>query len=163
MKKKIFLLLIAIFSGMITVTSAQDTESITFTTYYPSPYGSYNQLDTVSLNIVNSSSAVGSINFQGSNNAPTTGVNGVGEGSLYYNTGVHQFMYLDNTNTWRQFGGGIGDTCYTLCFQPVAGCDRTTGNWYTGPLRCSPGYAMTGIRQSYNGASYFTDLITCCK
>jgi len=116
MKKKIFLLLIAIFSGMITVTSAQDTESITFTTYYPSPYGSYNQLDTVSLNIVNSSSAVGSINFQGSNNAPTTGVNGVGEGSLYYNTGVHQFMYMDNTNTWKRFGGSSSGSYTHYCF-----------------------------------------------
>lgn len=48
--KKITVILFALFLMTISLAFAQE-DSITITTYYPSPYGSYNQLQTKSLGV----------------------------------------------------------------------------------------------------------------
>jgi len=99
MLKNTTLSFLCIFA-VISIALAQD-ESITFTTYYPSPYGSYRQLDTNSLSIVNTAESTGAINFQGSNIPPAN----ANPGSLYFNNKTGQFMYMDNMRNWRQLGG----------------------------------------------------------
>jgi len=116
MLTKITLVLILALLFSTVCLFAGESEQITVTTYYPSPYGSYKELNTVNLNITNSPEGTGSINVRGANRPPATGVNGVGEGSLYYNTGLHQFMYMDNTNTWKQFGGSSSGSYTHYCF-----------------------------------------------
>jgi hypothetical protein len=82
---------------------AQNSEEITFTTYYPSPYGSYRELDANYINIINTPNDPGMINFL-PGSAPAAGVGS--EGSLYYDSTLHKFMYKNNTGSWGPLGGG---------------------------------------------------------
>ena len=98
-------------------------ESITITTYYPSPYGSYNELQTNKL-------AVGDTNVSGGLDAgdqppangqiytarsviykPQSGTPGFDarEGELIYNN-TDDSLYLYNGSTWVKQSGGGG--CY---------------------------------------------------
>src|SRR4030042_6392118 len=69
------------------LTYAQ-SNSVTLTTYYPSPYGSYNELSTSLFNL----------RPQGAQ-PPGQG------GDLYYDSNTHSVFYHNGTE-WRELGGG---------------------------------------------------------
>jgi hypothetical protein len=134
---------IFLFSLIPCVYLFSQEEEITLTTYYPSPFGSYTQLDTIQLNINNNptTNATGMIHFQGHNLAgnPTGGT----PGSIYYNSVSGQFMYMDNFNNWRVLGGGAG-TVENFTFNIVGYSDKfmgnggIVGNRFSGTLMCDP-------------------------
>lgn len=66
----------------------QQTESLTITTYYPSPYGSYNELSTNIFNL-----------------GPQSSRPGNQEGRLYYDSNTHSIFYYNGTQ-WVEIGGG---------------------------------------------------------
>ena len=79
-------------------------ETLTISTYYPSPYGSYKDLQTETLTLgdnVASPQVGGVATFVPSLSAPATPV----EGMMYYDNGTHQFKYRNNTTTWQNLGG----------------------------------------------------------
>jgi hypothetical protein len=78
-------------------------ESLTITTYYPSPYGSYNELSANKLIIggfVSSVSANGVAHF-----IPVDLSGACNEGEIYYDFSEHNFKYCDNSHSWKTFGG----------------------------------------------------------
>jgi hypothetical protein len=82
------------------VCVAQTTESITLTTYYPSPYGSYNQLDvqrSVTFNPLDKDTLA----------APQ-------QGELVYNSPDDAFYYY-NGSDWVKQGGGTGAVISLKC------------------------------------------------
>lgn len=85
---------------VLLISSFVCAEELTITTYYPSPYGSYNELSTNRLRVGDSSSSLdqGVIQFEGLSGDPSGG-----EGSLYYNDTSHKFRYKDNTG-WKDLG-----------------------------------------------------------
>jgi len=168
------LVILVCLMGLLVISAtafAQNEEKITLTTYYPSPYGSYGQLDVNNLTITNSPGSTGLINFPGGATNPTTG----SPGSIYFNTSAGEFMFMDNTNTWRSLHtGAVGNNCKKICFTDSAGsplpssygCDYNipfaTNAW----IDCRayhPGSLMTGVWQTFNGASYYDQGAMCCK
>ena len=81
-------------------------ESITITTYYPSPYGSYNELKTNKMAVGNTNApdTSGVMRFEVRANDPS-GANDTQDGAMYYNSGNHEFRYYDSS-TWKALGGG---------------------------------------------------------
>lgn len=106
--KTVNFFLICVISFFICVISifAQTSEEITITTYYPSPYGVYNELQTnrlmVGAGVMPDDDGV--VNFQPLAADPMGAASNT-EGALYYNTTSREFRYHDGTN-WRTFGGG---------------------------------------------------------
>lgn len=101
MKKYILLALLLLLPA---VCFAQET--LTISTYYPSPYGSYKDLQTETLTLgdnVASPQVGGVATFVPSLSAPATPV----EGMMYYDNGTHQFKYRNNTTTWQNLGTGL--------------------------------------------------------
>ena len=91
--KKIGLIPLIIFFVLPIFVYAQ--ENITITTYYPAPYGSYQELSANILNVgLPSGTATGIIMFRGGAANPAT----TQEGALYYNTTAHNLRYRDNTS-----------------------------------------------------------------
>ncbi|MBM3243979.1 MAG: hypothetical protein FJZ12_04005 [Candidatus Omnitrophica bacterium] len=68
-------------------------ETLTITTYYPSPAGSYNELDTNYLN------------FGLIDNPPDSGSSCSQEGQTLYNSNTRQ-LYICNGSNWAPVGGG---------------------------------------------------------
>lgn len=73
---------------MLGLAYAQQTESLTITTYYPSPYGSYNELSTNIFNL-----------------GPQSSRPGNQEGRLYYDSNTKSIFYYNGTQ-WMELGGG---------------------------------------------------------
>jgi len=123
---------------------AQEGETITITTYYPSPYGVYNELRANKMVIGESDSGAipspdteGVMIFKGI--SEPTGSNDQQDGALYYDDSEHKFKYYDGSaGTWKEMGG-IGTSCVTI----EARCGSSSG-----PLpasHCPQGYVVTGI------------------
>ena len=76
------------------------------TTYYPAPYGEYNQLSSNRVKIGSNNTANpvdGVLNFKSLASDPLPG----NAGDLYYNsTAPGTFRYRDNSS-WKNFGGGL--------------------------------------------------------
>ncbi len=90
MKKVSILLLIfsgALFIPVFCFAQSNQTESLTITTYYPSPYGVYKNLRLHPTA------------------EPTTGVDA---GVMYYDTGLDLIRYYNKTNQWVNLTGGGG-------------------------------------------------------
>ena len=109
---KRILLVILVLSVASICYAADETEEITLTTYYPAPYGTYEQLQSNML-AIGSGAAMptddGVISFE-----PRDEPTGVAEGGIYYNSVDHEFKYHNGTN-WRSIvrgssGGSLGDT-----------------------------------------------------
>ena len=99
MDKKIVLLIL--FLSAYSFCFAQSNETITVVTYYPSPYGTYNELSANKVIVGVGTSAPsenGMMAFAGRASDPS----GV-EGNLYYNNSTHEFKYRNNT-AWQTFG-----------------------------------------------------------
>jgi hypothetical protein len=88
----------------VSLAFSQNTEEITFTTYYPSPYGSYKELDTNRLRIGNPSNPVSADGVVRFNPINLTGA--CNEGEIYYDNVAHSFKYCDNNGAWKNLGGG---------------------------------------------------------
>ena len=85
---------------------AQQNEEITLTTYYPAPYGDYDELQTNRLAVGNNahtSRVNGVVNFEGLTSDPAAADSG--EGDIYYNLTNHEFRYQDNSG-WQSFLSG---------------------------------------------------------
>jgi len=105
---------ISIFVSMIlflgvTLCFAEE-ERITITTYYPSPYGEYNQLRANKMVVgesnstkIPSPSTNGIEIFKGLNSDPY-GANDTQAGALYYNNSDSEFKYYDGSG-WQALGG----------------------------------------------------------
>ncbi len=77
---------------------------VNITTYYPAPYGAYNELQTNKLRVGESTGDdldQGVVQFESLTANPTAG-----EGSIYYNSSSRQFRYRDNSS-WKGFGGTL--------------------------------------------------------
>ena len=107
-------------------------ESITITTYYPSPYGSYKDLQTKRLVIgddaMPDTDAV--VNFQGLGSDPSFSH----DGALYYSNVKHEFRYYDGgIAAWRRIGG-FEDFLIVQNSRSLHGDSK--GVW----VYCPPGY-----------------------
>jgi len=94
---------------------SQGTEKVTITTYYPSPFGSYDKLRTNKLVIGDpdasstpSPDTDGVVRFKGRGSDPA-GADDTKPGALYYNTADNEFKYHDGSG-WQALGGGGGIT-----------------------------------------------------
>ncbi|GEM_PF-5428404 len=90
---------------------AQGGETITITTYYPAPYGVYNELRANKMVIGESDSGAipspdteGVMIFKGI--SEPTGSNDQQDGALYYDDSEHKFKYYDGSaSKWKEMGG----------------------------------------------------------
>jgi len=90
-------------------------ENITFTTYYPAPFGVYNEMRVNKLvigdpdpTLTPSPNTDGVTRFKGIGSDPA-GSDDTEPGTLYYNSSDNEFKYYDGTG-WQALGGGGG--CY---------------------------------------------------
>lgn len=108
MKKTLFLAYICLFLAPVFLFASD--ESLTITTYYPSPYGVYNQLEVDQLvyykpqtqplsSIVNPQE--GDLAYLGNASVPASG------------NPTHSFYYYNKNNQWVPFQGGSAASCYT--------------------------------------------------
>jgi len=110
---KRILLAILVLSVASICYAADETEEITLTTYYPAPYGTYEQLQSNRLAI--GSGAVMPTDDGVINLKPRDEPTSVSEGDIYYNSADHEFKYHDGTD-WGSMvrggssGGPLGDT-----------------------------------------------------
>jgi hypothetical protein len=142
MKKIIFILTLF---GLVNLTAFAE-ESITITTYYPSPYGSYNQLSTNRLAVgdTNNNGQLdagdqpgnnGDIRLKPHTSAPPAETGVVGE-VAYASDG---YLYVHNgSSTWVKQGGG---GCYVD---------------YSGS--CHTGFTNEGVVGSWAGCSFAYDI-----
>ena len=117
-------ILVAVFLSLLCVNSllfAQSSEeSITFTTYYPAPYGVYNEMRSNKMVIgdTNTSSTPapsnGAITFSPAS-VPTT----FSRGTLYYDNSADNFKYRNNSG-WQTMGGGGGTSFTEYCFSDAS-------------------------------------------
>jgi len=91
--KNIFCLILMMAIGFSYSGLAQSSEQIAITTYYPSPYGIYQQ-----LKLAPSASCPGG-----------DCVNCSDKGLMFYNANTNQISYCDGA-LWQQFGGGGGSS-----------------------------------------------------
>ncbi|MFY9401865.1 MAG: hypothetical protein WAQ07_00420 [Candidatus Omnitrophota bacterium] len=105
MRLRIIFILI-LFTSTFYLTFAEE-ETVTITTYYPSPQGSYNELsaNTINVGVGNQS---GLVTFVGGNSDPVNAPNG----SIYYNSSRGRFRFKDASG-WHDLGGG-GLECRTF-------------------------------------------------
>ena len=109
-------LVMGLFFGCYAVSAAtSNNETLTIVTYYPSPFGAYNQLRANKMVIGESNSTTipspstnGIVIFKGLNSDPY-GANDTQAGALYYNNSDSEFKYYDGSG-WQALGGGSG--CY---------------------------------------------------
>ena len=117
-------------------------ENITFTTYYPAPFGVYNEMRVNKLvigdpdpTLTPSPNTDGVTRFKGIGSDPA-GSDDTEPGTLYYNSSDNEFKYYDGTG-WQALGGGGG--CYVT---------------YSGA--CLTGFTMSASAGSWgNCSSYY--------
>ncbi len=131
-----FLILV---SFLIIPTYILSQNEITITTYYPIPFGTYNQVRTNNLAIgqeILPNPTPGNqyvINFQGWQD-PTQVLNPsppnpiihpafTDAGSIYYNSYDHEFYYYNSTS-WQGFGS---NECYVAYGRPQGRCSTALG------------------------------------
>jgi len=164
MLKKIFFLILGFYllwlSFSISFSQQPQEERITITTYYPSPYGSYNQLQTNSL-------GVGDNNNNGqfdSGDVPTTPGDVWIRGKVGIRTTNPQAA-LDVNGTivarndiFAQSGiwlGGERRTTWPATMMTVAYGPHTCGSgWIFSTATCPPGYVRTGCSGFFNYACW---------
>ncbi len=89
-KRNLFILAMSLSLVFILISSAFCAdESLTITTYYPSPYGTYNELQLYP------------------HSSPATTCNATTRGTMYYDSDDGQIHVCDGT-TWPSIGGGGG-------------------------------------------------------
>lgn len=148
MLKKILVCAVCMILTFVFFVFADD--SVTITTYYPSPYGRYHELSTdrLSIGADNDPAADGVINFKNLSSDPTQGH----EGALYYNSATDKFKYY-NGSQWKDVGeqdvvwfGGYG----------IHLKDGATAN-----ASCSCGGIPFGAAARYSGGNIQTAATAC--
>jgi len=151
LKSLSFIFLLGLFLNLVTFSCfSQESitiESITITTYYPSPYGVYDQMRANKMVIGDPDSTStpspdtnGVVRFKGISSDPT-GFNDTKPGALYYNTSDDEFKYHDGTG-WQALGGG--GICFTYyCNIAGGGGEQCTDSGG------SQGYCPSGFQQKY--------------
>ena len=130
------------------------TEEITITTYYPSPYGSYEELeaDRFMIGAGTLPADDGVVNFQMLGADPGASGN---EGSIYYNSTDNEFKYHDGID-----------------WQPLADvpCMRRNYIANSGVNPCPTGYAFAGaVYAATEHITYFDNplpdsgMYLCCQ
>ncbi|MFH1397260.1 MAG: hypothetical protein ABIH27_01745 [Candidatus Omnitrophota bacterium] len=129
--------------GLLMVSHAFAEESITLSTYYPSPYGSYNNL-TVANNLdVNST-----LSMRGIAAAPA--VSASGQGRIYFDSSTNKFMTSENGSAYANLGGGspvyVGATTITYNgnLGGYTGGDAKCALSFSGSRMCSSGNFING-------------------
>ena len=121
-------------------------ESITITTYYPSPYGAYNELSANKLIIgagLSSPTADGVLRFR-----PADLSGRCYEGELYYDYSEHILKFCDNTSTWKSLavGGTVGGVSELL---PGTLCGMSDVDGTTTDVKCQGFYVYAGCPPGY--------------
>ena len=138
------------FLGSAIAVNADTSEAITFTTYYPSPYGSYDQLQANRMAVGN---GVGQPSVDGELQVARSviftpqlsagGLTTPKKGEVIYNNSVaagNPFNYYDGSSL-QLFGGGGGTSFTYYCFSSSYGtpqCVNAGG---------AQGYCPTGYNQ----------------
>ena len=122
-QRLIYCCMVILFSTC--VCYAQSSEELTITTYYPSPYGSYDELSTNYLNYGTAPSDM-----------PTNGGVCTKEGQTAYST-TDKTVYLCDGANWKTIGGSY--SFGGIYMQ----CDSGACRWpnpVTGECNCPAGY-----------------------
>jgi hypothetical protein len=111
MNKKVYILCLGFILTFGLFSSAFAEETMTITTYYPSPYGSYNELSTNKLAVGYTDSTeqpntAGDIRLKPWTSVPSTESGKAGEVAY----GSDSYLYVHNGSTWVKQGGGGGLT-----------------------------------------------------
>ncbi len=122
------ILLVTSYSLLVTDAFAED-ETFTITTYYPSPYGSYNELSTNKFAVGYATSdeqpnTAGAIRLKAQPGVPTTWARGK-EGEIAYSESK-DVLYVSNGSTWVAQGGGAP---VVATFYGMADCPSVGGTW----------------------------------
>jgi hypothetical protein len=132
------------------------TESLTITTYYPSPYGSFNRLQTKRLAMGDRNGDgvltdadqppndyqlyIGrSVIYQPLNSLPAVGT----PGELAYNASADAFYYYNASGSWALLGGGGGGS---RCYESYNGT-------------CLAGFTKKGSLGVWGGCHYNPDYL----
>jgi len=120
-------------------------EQVTITTYYPSPFGSYQDLETLRLVVGDDAMPTvdGVLNFETRNSDPGWS----DEGAMYYNDNTHNFRYFDGT-AWQDI---VSTPCILMTY--------TTGSVITS---CPVGFHLAGFGLKGNYAADSGEFI-CCR
>jgi hypothetical protein len=150
-------ILIIFFNGACLAQSDQP-QSLTFTTYYPSPNGVFNRLQTKRLAIGDRNNDgklsdadqppndyqlyIGrSVIYQPLNSLPASGT----PGELAYNASADAFNYYNASGSWVPLGGGGGSRCYDsyngTC---LAGFTKKSSLGVWGGCHYNPAYLLAG-------------------
>jgi len=95
-------------------------DNLTITTYYPSPYGSYNETRANKMVIGDVTNATASPSEGVVTFKPKSTPISYSEGSLYYDSSEHTFKYRDNT-AWQSMGGSSYSFTYYCYLYPSHG------------------------------------------
>jgi hypothetical protein len=143
--RKIFFICCIFFSATLPVFSQSDqTESLTINTYYPSPYGSYNRLQTkrmavgdrnndgkltdADLPLNDGQLYIGrSVIYQPLNSLPASGT----PGELAYNASAGAFYYYTASGNWAPLGNSAPGMYVTYNGSCLAGYTKkgSLGTW----------------------------------
>jgi hypothetical protein len=147
---------------LLVANSYAQQESVTITTYYPSPYGSYNELSTNKLAVGYTDpneqpNIVGDIRLKPWTTVPSTESGKAGEVAY----GSDGYLYVHNgSGTWvKQTGGGGG------CIMTFCGCQMTTCTCV--PPSCPSGFNDIGTNGewlvSLDGYTVRNNARWCCR
>ena len=90
-------------------------DSMVFETYYPSPYGYYEELrgDKIIVGDTDNSHIdethlppSGTLTFEPKSYAQISASGTLYESTIYYDSFDHEFKYYDNNSSWQPLGGG---------------------------------------------------------
>ena len=134
-------------------------ESITITTYYPSPYGAYNELSANKFTIgtgLSSPTADGVLRFR-----PADLSGSCHEGELYYDYSEHILKFCDNTSTWKSLAAGGTEGGDELLSGTLCGMRDADGTitdvkcqGFTASVSCPPGYTSRLVAQASGNSIY---------
>ncbi len=145
MKKVLFSFFLVFLAFFISSAAAQ--ENITITTFYPSPFGVYRNLETQTIRILNSNEEV-SIGLDGNNPAIELRDRDAGGRTPYIdfsNDAVSNFdmrIILNGNNELRVQGGNLR-VLGNVVANNLPGCQRRTFTAATGVQQCPVGFAVS--------------------
>jgi len=159
MDKKIIFFTLTLALTLTFPLFAED-ETFTITTYYPSPYGSYNELATNKFVVGYTSSdeqpnTAGAIRLKAQPGVPTTWARGK-EGEIAYSS-VEDTLYVSNGSTWVAQGGSVviySPKCSWNCERGTYGSCSCTSTCT--PPSCASDYTDLGVGCTSQGGGAST-------
>jgi hypothetical protein len=143
--KKVFIFGLLLSICLISPAFSQSSETLTFTTYYPSPIGVYRLLEvaeslavgdisTTSINTVDGLDpgelwVQGSVIYNPRDDDPASWASGK-EGEVHYSSMYDRFYYFNgDTGNWMGQGAGGGSSCFTKYNNDTATCPSCPVGW----------------------------------